>query len=592
MNKGNKIRKDVIQTLVIPIIGITAYFINAILLIKANYPQSLRLLFIPDPSYAYLFNGFNIFNGFRVGHVDHPGTSLQLIIGLFLTLTNWRNSASDIQDTIVNKSDEIIYQVQFAILASQILIFILIAIFQRKSKYNYFIMLAPFFLINGYSDIRYWTILAPDSIAITLILVMVLILLSRGDILKTKSSIILGLIFGTLIFTKLNSLPYILIVFLIPRKMRINFGVGFAFSVVILSFAIRESLPQMISFWNRMLFNSGRFGESEKFIDSQLIMENIFNIGRIYPILILTIIMFIELIVLRKYNKKNLKISNEKNIIIFGTITIAGIILTARADAQHYFLPFWVSAIYTLYFILEKMTIEIGLTKNKILVSMLNTAIFLVLVNYQYMNLFIRYSAIISLILVLSYYIIKYLQDSSGSNIQNLPQYLVILYLILNVISISLQSNHIYNQSELKRVQYQNVALDTTINGIEITGDNIPLKSSALFFGNNFALGSFTKSIEKNFNRMAVYRLEENSKQEYYLKLFDLNGNTINCVELFESQGDNDFDLIIPASGVDDFELNWKISLDKIEDIEYKTMKIFDNFIVYQIKINSCDVKG
>ena len=41
-----------------------------------------------DPAYAYLFNGMGLMRGFAPHHVDHPGTSLQMLTGI-VSFSDW-----------------------------------------------------------------------------------------------------------------------------------------------------------------------------------------------------------------------------------------------------------------------------------------------------------------------------------------------------------------------------------------------------------------------------------------------------------------------------------------------------------------------
>jgi len=41
-----------------------------------------------DPAYVYLFNGMGLLRGFAPGHVDHPGTPVQMLTGV-ITLADW-----------------------------------------------------------------------------------------------------------------------------------------------------------------------------------------------------------------------------------------------------------------------------------------------------------------------------------------------------------------------------------------------------------------------------------------------------------------------------------------------------------------------
>jgi hypothetical protein len=49
-----------------------------------------------DPDYAYLFNGMAIYSGSAPTHIDHPGTTLQLVITAFLALQERGSSATEL----------------------------------------------------------------------------------------------------------------------------------------------------------------------------------------------------------------------------------------------------------------------------------------------------------------------------------------------------------------------------------------------------------------------------------------------------------------------------------------------------------------
>src|ERR1035441_9894931 len=68
--------------LVIPI----AVFILAVLLANNQGPYNGAYLF--DPEYAYLFNSLTILFFHMPGHIDHPGTTLQLF-GAFIVFCKW-----------------------------------------------------------------------------------------------------------------------------------------------------------------------------------------------------------------------------------------------------------------------------------------------------------------------------------------------------------------------------------------------------------------------------------------------------------------------------------------------------------------------
>lgn len=55
-----------------------------------------------DPAYVYLLNGLNILGGYPPGHIDHPGTPLQLL-SAFIILVHW-----SIQKTVGLESEGVI----------------------------------------------------------------------------------------------------------------------------------------------------------------------------------------------------------------------------------------------------------------------------------------------------------------------------------------------------------------------------------------------------------------------------------------------------------------------------------------------------
>ena len=56
-----------------------------------------------DPDYVYLLNGLNAYNGHfqDIIHVDHPGTPLQLLIGLILPIIAFFRNAPDVASDVL-----------------------------------------------------------------------------------------------------------------------------------------------------------------------------------------------------------------------------------------------------------------------------------------------------------------------------------------------------------------------------------------------------------------------------------------------------------------------------------------------------------
>ena len=68
--------------------------VYSFLLKAAAGPYWLSMNF--DPSYQYLLNGLYMVKGIPPGHIDHPGTPLQLLFWMMIRLLNIGHSIPDV----------------------------------------------------------------------------------------------------------------------------------------------------------------------------------------------------------------------------------------------------------------------------------------------------------------------------------------------------------------------------------------------------------------------------------------------------------------------------------------------------------------
>ncbi len=58
-----------------------------------------------DPDYAYLLNGLNILKGFTPGHVDHPGTPVQVLVAIVVKATHALAGAGPLVDDVIRRPE-------------------------------------------------------------------------------------------------------------------------------------------------------------------------------------------------------------------------------------------------------------------------------------------------------------------------------------------------------------------------------------------------------------------------------------------------------------------------------------------------------
>src|SRR5665213_2756742 len=60
----------------------------------------------PDPMYVYLINGANIASGnFDIGHIDHPGTPVQVVAALIIIITHFFVGGGTVIESVLAKPE-------------------------------------------------------------------------------------------------------------------------------------------------------------------------------------------------------------------------------------------------------------------------------------------------------------------------------------------------------------------------------------------------------------------------------------------------------------------------------------------------------
>jgi hypothetical protein len=103
-----------------------------------------------DPDYAYLFNSLNIATGKSPQHVDHPGTTVQVLGGLVLRLAHPFSSHAEIIEAVLKDPERHLHWINFtwAVIYAASLSFIGVLVWLRSGRWLSAVLLqaAPFLL--------------------------------------------------------------------------------------------------------------------------------------------------------------------------------------------------------------------------------------------------------------------------------------------------------------------------------------------------------------------------------------------------------------------------------------------------------------
>jgi len=263
------------------------YIIPGIIVIWTVYlnfflgPYYLRGI---DPEYMYVISGLNCatldFN--KIGHIDHPGTPLQLITGLFFRVIHLFTGYNDIVTDVI--SDPELYLSISNLMLTCITFFLVLRLGMLVYKYtssilgalvlqaSYFYTEVHFGILSRYSPDRLMTVI------ILLFFILYIRYLYDQKVNVAKFAVLSGIMMGAGLVTKYNFIPLLLLPFvLIPGKRNRAY---YIFSIIGSAFILFLPISSKIrAFWRilqEMIMHSGLYGSGEQgIIDASSFYENI-----------------------------------------------------------------------------------------------------------------------------------------------------------------------------------------------------------------------------------------------------------------------------------------------------------------------------
>lgn len=179
-----------------------------------------------DPSYSYLFNGLGIIGGHSPHHTNHPGTPLQSLIALILSLEyHW---AALTQTELLPLNERVVLNPEYFLhLANTVLVILflgmMLVVGRLGQKYlsspiQWLTLQAP--LLLCYTPIVQLYLVKPEVVILILgqcLVAMLLIYVFRPGVERNLSfAIALGALLGISLATKLTTIPWLLVLLLIP----------------------------------------------------------------------------------------------------------------------------------------------------------------------------------------------------------------------------------------------------------------------------------------------------------------------------------------------------------------------------------------
>jgi hypothetical protein len=254
-------RRVTLALVVVPIV----LLILAGLLVDARGRYSLgRNL---DPEYCYLLNSLSILTFHAPGHIDHPGTSVQLL-GAVVIFFKWFPAAMlgnwiPMQEAVLRDPESFLHAINLVL---NLLIAASVFCAGRRmyrvsgSLLAAIVLQASIFLFR--ESVLTLARVSPEPLLIAVAYSMACVVVSGLVTEKGPSAISLGALFGFGVVTKVTFLPWVSLVALLRRwRERAWFVVAAVAACVLFTLPIFSKLPAVFHWLISLMTHTGYYGQ-------------------------------------------------------------------------------------------------------------------------------------------------------------------------------------------------------------------------------------------------------------------------------------------------------------------------------------------
>lgn len=339
-------------------------FIAAYLLKEAGGPYYLNYY---DPSYVYLVNSLNFIQFAGAGHVDHPGTSVQLIGAVVLKLFFLsKDSGFDFLNSVFSNPEFYLNLInKFFVLLNCLTLFLTGYIIFKLTNNLYISLLVQFSPFISFEILYSLVIISPENflISVTLCLSSLLFIYIYKNNINSSSfkfTSVLAIICGIGSVTKLTFIPFCIIPLILIQqfKYKVLFVLLTVLIFLIILLPAVSNLTYLSDWIKNLVFGTGIHGQTNiSVFKTSVFLQNIISIlskdilfAVIYFIILFTVVISLFL----KNNNTadnnsgtdNIIFKKEKLILIsiFTALTIQILIVAKNylPYAQYYLVPSFV----------------------------------------------------------------------------------------------------------------------------------------------------------------------------------------------------------------------------------------------------------
>jgi len=304
-----------------------------------------------DPEYVYLLNAANLSGLKGVGHIDHPGTPVQILGAIVIRIVHFFNSPGiSIYDDLLNRPEYYLSAVKIVLIFLNSLILLALGIVTysvtRSLWTGLWLQMTPFLSIV---IIQFGlTRMSPEPLLLftSLAFIIMIVILLKYDSVPLPLVLGIALISGLGIAVKVTFIPLVILPFIVlPRlKNKLVYSASLVVGFIIFTIPIIRMYPMFFEWIYNLLMHSGHYGTGASRIVSfhriyneipKLLVGNPF----FFFVLIFTLIILVFVLLTPKLRKISLSNRYFKFLAGIAVSQITGLFIVAKHSSHHYLLP-------------------------------------------------------------------------------------------------------------------------------------------------------------------------------------------------------------------------------------------------------------
>lgn len=297
-----------------------------------------------DPVYAYLMNGLTFALGSNdIGHVDHPGTPLQLFVALIIRLVGWLRGADDLATDLLTNPESYLRIICLTLIVINCVMLWMLGLFTYKNLKNrsmaitiQVLPLLTFQLVNFMLAVACEPVICLVSFALA---ACIILYDSKGEG-RLKLVVIIALLSAMVVATKISALAILIIpIFFFEKiKSKAIYLLLTLLFIFIFLYPVLDKLVHFTDFLGRMATHTGKYGSGEeKLFDAAIYFKSVWMmLTKEVPFTLHLLLLPVGWVVI---TKRKIDGSLKRLYIAITLATAFQVLIVAKHYSFHYLMP-------------------------------------------------------------------------------------------------------------------------------------------------------------------------------------------------------------------------------------------------------------